>query len=39
MPGVYYSTLIAVAYGRSAKAAELSTKIIQARQLPAQAAT
>ena len=38
MPVVYYSTLMAVAYGRSAKDAALNGQIIPAKQLEALAA-
>ena len=33
MPVVYYSTLMAVAYGKNAKQAALDTQIIRAKQL------
>jgi heterodisulfide reductase subunit B len=33
MPSVYYSTLMSVAYGRSAKDAALNGQIIKAKQL------
>ena len=38
MPVDYYSTLMAVAYGRSAKAAALNGQIIPAKQMEAPAA-
>ena len=38
MPVVYYSTLMSVAYGRSAKDAALDGQVIKAKQLEALAA-